>query len=85
MAGAPGLIFALLAILTLREPRNQLSRDAQAAANASSHIPLLMVFSTLEQRPTFWLFGLGGALTSFVSYAHGQFFTPFFCAITRTS
>jgi hypothetical protein len=36
------------------------------------------VFSTLEQRPTFWLFALGGALTSFVSYAHGQFFTPFF-------
>ena len=78
VAGAPGLVFALLAILTLREPRNQLSRDAQAAANASSHIPLLMVFSTLEQRPTFWLFALGGALTSFVSYAHGQFFTPFF-------
>jgi predicted MFS family arabinose efflux permease len=78
VAGAPGLIFALLAIFTLREPRSQLSRDAQAAANASSHIPLLMVFSTLEQRPTFWLFGLGGALTSFVSYAHGQFFTPFF-------
>jgi predicted MFS family arabinose efflux permease len=78
VAGAPGLVFAVLAILTLREPRSQLSRDAQAAANASSHIPLLMVFSTLEQRPTFWLFGLGGALTSFVSYAHGQFFTPFF-------
>jgi predicted MFS family arabinose efflux permease len=78
VAGAPGLVFALLSIFTLREPRSQLTRDAQAAANASSHIPLLTVFSTLEQRPTFWLFGLGGALTSFVSYAHGQFFTPFF-------
>jgi MFS family permease len=78
VAGAPGLVFAVIAILTLREPRSQLSRDAQAKANASSHIPLLMVFSTLEQRPTFWLFALGGALTSFVSYAHGQFFTPFF-------
>jgi len=78
VAGAPGLVFAVLAILTLREPRSQLSRDAQAAANASSHIPLLMVFSTLVQRPTFWLFGLGGALTAFVSYAQGQFTTPFF-------
>jgi predicted MFS family arabinose efflux permease len=78
VAGAPGLVFAVLAILTLREPRSQLSRDAQAAANASSHIPLLMVFSTLAQRPTFWLFGLGGALTAFVSYAQGQFTTPFF-------
>jgi predicted MFS family arabinose efflux permease len=78
VAGAPGLAFAVLAVFTLREPRNQLSRDAQAAANASSHISLLMVFSALEKRPTFWLFALGGALTSFVSYAHGQFFTPFF-------
>jgi predicted MFS family arabinose efflux permease len=78
VAGAPGLVFAVLAILTLREPRNQLSRDAQAQANASSHISLLMVFSALEKRPTFWLFAMGGALTSFVSYAHGQFFTPFF-------
>ena len=78
VAGAPGLVFAVLAIFTLREPRNQLSRDARAAANASSHISLLMVFSALEKRPTFWLFALGGALTSFVSYAHGQFLTPFF-------
>ena len=78
VAGAPGLVFAVLAILTLREPRNQLSRDAQASANAASHISLLMVFSALEKRPTVWLFALGGALTSFMSYAHGQFFTPFF-------
>lgn len=78
VAGAPGLVFAVLAIFTLKEPRNQLSRDAQASANAASHISLLMVFSALEKRPTFWLFAMGGALTSFVSYAHGQFFTPFF-------
>lgn len=78
VAGAPGLVFAVLAILTLREPRSQLSRDAQASANAASHISLLMVFSALEKRPTFWLFALGGAFTAFVSYAHGQFFTPLF-------
>src|SRR6185436_9469752 len=78
VAGVPGLIFAVLAIFTLREPRSQLSRDAQAAANAASHISLLKVFTALEQRPTFWLFAMGGALTAFVSYAHGQFFTPFF-------
>jgi predicted MFS family arabinose efflux permease len=78
VAGAPGLAFAVLAVFTLKEPRDQLSRDAQASANAASHISLLMVFSALEKRPTFWLFAMGGALTSFVSYAHGQFFTPFF-------
>jgi MFS family permease len=78
VSGLPGLFFAVMAILTLREPRSQLSRDAQATANASSHISLLMFFSTLEKRPTFWLFSLAGAFYSFVSYAHSQFLTPFF-------
>lgn len=78
VAGVPGLIFAVVAILTLREPRSQLAADAQAKHNADNHISLALVFTALEQRPTFWLFALGGALTSFVSYAHGQFFTPFF-------
>ena len=61
VAGLPGLFFAVVAIFTLREPRSQLSKDARATANASNHIPLLMVFSTLEKRPTFWLFAFGGA------------------------
>jgi MFS family permease len=78
VAGAPGLVFAVLAQLTLREPRTQLSRDARAKAEARNHIPLLMVFSTLEKRPTFWLFAFGGAFASFVSYAQAQFLTPFF-------
>jgi MFS family permease len=77
VAGLPGLVFAAAAILTLKEPRNQLARDVRAAEDAASHIPLAQVFAALEQRPTFWLFGLGGALIAFVSYAHGQFFTPF--------
>jgi predicted MFS family arabinose efflux permease len=78
VAGVPGLIFAVIAILTLREPRSQLAKDARAAHDAENHLSLAVVFTALEQRPTFWLFALGGALTSFVSYAHGQFFTPFF-------
>ncbi len=77
VAGLPGLAFAVLAILTLREPRSQLAADVRASQDAASHIPLAVVFRALEQRPTFWLFAMGGALTSFVSYAHGQFFTPF--------
>jgi len=78
VAGAPGLIFAVVAILTLREPRSQLAKDARATHDAQNHVSLALVFTALEQRPTFWLFAMGGALTSFISYAHGQFFTPFF-------
>ena len=78
VAGTPGLFFAVLAMFSLVEPRKALTRDAQAAHNAASHIPLNMVFTALEQRPTFWLFALGGAFTSYVSYAHAQFFLPLF-------
>jgi len=78
VAGLPGLFFAVVAIFTLNEPRSKLSKDVQRLANESSHISLLAVFSALEKRPTFWLFALGGAITSFVSYAHAQFLTPFF-------
>jgi MFS family permease len=78
VAGAPGLFFAVLTLFSLVEPRSKLSQDAKAAYNAASHIPLNMVFSALVQRKTFWLFALGGALTSFVSYAHAQFFLPLY-------
>ncbi|MGZ6004431.1 MAG: spinster family MFS transporter [Caulobacteraceae bacterium] len=78
VAGLPGLVFAVIAILTLREPRSQLAQDARAQHDAQNHLSLALVFTALEARPTFWLFAMGGALTSFVSYAHGQFFTPFF-------
>jgi MFS family permease len=37
-----------------------------------------MVFTVLEQRPTFWLFAVGGGITSYVSYAHAQFFLPLY-------
>lgn len=78
VAGLPGLFFAVAAIFTLREPRKQLTQDALKLSNAANHIPLRMVFTVLDKRPTFWLFALGGAFTAFVSYAHAQFFLPVF-------
>ncbi len=78
VAGLPGLLFAVLAIVTLKEPRSQLSKDVRAKANAADHIPMTRVMAALEKRPTFWLFAFGGAFVSCVSYAHGQFNAPFF-------
>jgi MFS family permease len=54
--GVPGLIFACIAILTLREPRNQLTPRRPARTTRPDHIPLWRWCSpALEQRPTFWL------------------------------
>lgn len=78
VAGLPGLVFAVLAVLTLKEPRSQIAKDVRAKADAESHMPMTSVMAALEKRPTFWLFAFGGAFASCVSYAHGQFNTPFF-------
>jgi MFS family permease len=78
VAGLPGLLFAVLAILTLKEPRSQLAKDVRAKSNADNHMSMTSVMAALEKRPTFWLFAFGGAFASCVSYAHGQFNAPFF-------
>jgi MFS family permease len=80
VAGAPGLLFGLLALVTLKEPRRKLTQAARAklAATEAGQMPLPQVLKVLSQKPTFWAFALGGAFTAFVSYAHSFYLTSFF-------
>lgn len=79
VAGAPGLLFGVLALVTLKEPRRQLAAAGRAKlANAAGHLPLPQVLKVLSQKPTFWAFAMGGAFTAFVSYAHSFYLTSFF-------
>lgn len=77
VAGAPGLILAAVSLFTLKEPRKTMLA-ADLAERASAQMPLKQVLKILSKKPTFWLFAFGGALVSFVSYAHAQFFLSFF-------
>lgn len=80
VAGAPGLLFGLLALVTLKEPRRRMkdAAKAQAAAAAANHMPLPQVLKKLSEKPTFWWFAFGGAFVAFVSYAHSFYLTSFF-------
>lgn len=74
VAGAPGLVFGLLALATLKEPRRQL----KSLANAVPRIPLREVIAVLRGKPTFWLLAVGSGLGAMIGYAHANFMPSYF-------
>ncbi|OYW99056.1 MAG: MFS transporter [Caulobacter vibrioides] len=60
VAGAPGLVFALVAAFTLVEPRKKLA--AEMAARASSQISFAAALAVLATKKTFWLVALAAGL-----------------------
>jgi predicted MFS family arabinose efflux permease len=66
--GIPGVLFAGLLALTVREP-------LRGRWEGVSHkTGLRTTLRTLRNRRSFWWFALGCALTSFVGYGNGNFF-----------
>ena len=68
--GLPGVLFALLLWLTVREPRRGRWDAGQAAAAAPS---LSRTLSLLRGRRAFWYLALGCAFTSFSAYGNSNF------------
>ena len=78
VAGVPGLVLALIALFTLKEPRRALKAAGSAVAHAAQHVPLRAVLDVLSRKPTFWCFAVGSALYALVAYAHSHFLASFF-------
>ncbi|HZZ34898.1 MAG TPA: MFS transporter [Caulobacteraceae bacterium] len=76
VAGAPGLIFALLAFFTLKEPRRLIAEHAQKAAAASATFGQTMAY--LAKRRTFWFIAFAAAIKAFIGYGHAPFTASFF-------
>jgi MFS family permease len=76
VAGAPGVIFALIAAFTLVEPRRQLAADI--AARAASKISFGAALAVLATKKTFWLVALAASIKAFVGYGHAPFTASFF-------
>lgn len=76
VAGAPGLLFGLVVLLTLREPRKQhaalwmSSKPEQAKFSET----MRMLFS----KKTFWYLSLASAFKAFIGYGHAPFTASFF-------
>ena len=76
VAGAPGLIFAIIIGLTLKEPRKRLpiGVSLQSAPTAT----LAETVAYLLTKPTFWLIAFAAAISAFIGYGQGPFTPSFF-------
>ena len=76
VAGAPGVVFAIIAALTLVEPRKQLAADL--AARAAQPIGFSAALAVLMAKKTFWLVALAAAIKAFIGYGQAPFTASFF-------
>ena len=84
VAAAPGLILAVVALFTLKDPRRKLAAAVQAAnAAAGKAGDGLATFSEtfrylITAKRAFWLLAWGAGIRSFLGYGHAAFAASFF-------
>jgi MFS family permease len=76
VAGAPGVVFAIIAAFTLVEPRKKLAADL--AARAAQPIGFGAALAVLMAKKTFWLVALAAAIKAFIGYGQAPFTASFF-------
>lgn len=80
--GLPGVIFAIIFKLTVKEPPRGYSDPGGAEAAAARRMPSpFKVFGIVGKNATFWHVALGGALASFAGYGIGQFIAPYWMRV----
>lgn len=75
VVGLPGVFFAVILRLTVREP--QRGRWESAEAREAPKPSLRETLALLRDRPSFWYLALGAAAISYVSYGNGNFFPSY--------
>lgn len=73
VAGVPGIVLALIATFTLRDPRPR-----STPASRANLLPLGAVLRELRARPAFWWLGAASAITAFIGYGQQAFYVSFF-------
>jgi len=76
VAGVPGIVFALLAFFTLKEPRKLIAQHSAQVMAASATFGQTMAY--LMQRKTFWFIAFAAAIKAFIGYGHAPFTASFF-------
>jgi MFS family permease len=77
LLGVPGLLLALLAFLTLREPPRGLSEN-RVEADQTPAPDFYAIVRYLAAKPTFWMLVTGMMLTTFAAAGIGSFLPQYF-------
>ncbi|MDX1293653.1 MAG: MFS transporter, partial [Hyphomonas sp.] len=75
VVGAPGVLIAIILMLTVKEPPRGYSDPPSAKGNEKA--PFFDAFREFAPKPTFWWLALGAALVAFVGYGLISFQAPF--------
>lgn len=76
VAAAPGLVLAVLALFTLKEPRRLI---AKATAQATESMATFgETFRYLAKKRAFWFLAFAAGIRSFLGYGHAAFAPSFF-------
>jgi MFS family permease len=76
VAGAPGVLFAIIAAFTLVEPRKQLAADL--AGRAAHQVSFGAALAVLMTKKTFWLVAFAASIKAFVGYGQAPFIASYF-------
>lgn len=76
IAGAPGLVLAILVVLTLKEPRERMRRQSQKLATSS--VTFMDTLRVLAKKRSFVFLAAATALKAFISYGKAPFIASFF-------
>jgi len=76
VAGAPGLLMAIIAWTTLKEPRRQMHADLATLKAARPDFKTAM--AEIRSKRTFWLIAFAAAIKAFIGYGAAAFLAPFF-------
>lgn len=80
VCGIPGVALALVAVLTLVEPRiKQTAAELKARAQVMRDAkPFKAALATLRRKRTFWLVSFAAAIKAFIGYGQAPFAASFF-------
>ncbi len=75
VAATPGLVLALVCLVTLKEPRRRVAAAAQRVAAASSSFA--ETFAYLQRKKAFWFLAFAAGIRAFLGYGHAPFTASF--------
>ncbi len=80
VAAVPGLVLALVAAFTLKEPRRHIAAAARTAGEATSAglATFAETFRYLAKKRAFWFLAWGAGIRAFLGYGHAAFAPSFF-------